>query len=340
MSDHAGDYLARLAKLHPSTTVDHRRSVVMAFAAWYDASRRSPRSLSAWMVEDYLVGPGGVVDRVKAGTFNNYKSALAKFLEWGARRELWKIGAVPDLPNKRVDPINRFRLDEDQLDALLTTAPDPYTRWCLAALQYTLCREQELLRVRIADVNRDTHRIRIVRTKGARADASEKVDEIPMRAELAEEYDRWLTVYEGLCGPIRNDWYIIPARHGRPGGLAWVNETWAYKPLETRSRLGVMAKRQILHLLPDLPEDVRKGLGAHTLRRSGSVEIREALRNAGVSEADYIVMALLGHKSVETSRIYWGEDRDRTRRNDAIAGRRLRPKKAEVTELRAVEDAG
>jgi hypothetical protein len=340
MSAHLDDYLERMAKLRPKTTVRHNANVLRPFVEWRDRTHKSAKTLSGWEVEDYLVGPDGLADRLAPGSWNVYKSLIGKFVRWGAGRGHWSLAAVVEMDNMQAAPKPKLYLSTDQMDRLMAEAKDPYTRFILAALRYTLCREQELLAVRFAHLNQTENKMTIVRTKGRRADPNDKLDRIPIPAELADELDLWLPEYEKLCGSLQNDWRLIPQRLACPAGKTSGVVYWKYYPTGKRERLGAVVKAAIRDLMPDLTEADLKGVGSHTLRRSGGQELRESLRDAGEKEADYQVMAMYGHATVETSYNYWGEDRDRVRRDEAIAGRRLRPKKAEVVELRAVEDAG
>jgi integrase len=338
MSAHVEDYLARLAKLSPRTTVKHNRTALTRFARWRDGQRKSPRTLQGPEVEDYFVDMAG---EVAAGTWNAYRGITVKFLRWGAQRGYWPPGAVVDLPARQAEPKPKVYLNDEQMDALLDKAPDVFTRFALAALRWTLCREQELLGVRISDLDRGRNRIRIVRTKGRRANPQDKVDFIPVVAELVEELDAWLAEYERLCGPLQPHWRLIPSRLPNPAGRSGPTGAWTYYPDRKRKVLGDMVKANVARLRSDLSAEELRGVGSHTMRRSGGLEMREALRDAGESEADYQVMAMFGHKDIRTTYGYFGEDKDRARRDVALAGRRLRPKKAEVVTLRVVEsDAG
>lgn len=337
MSDHAEDYLKRMAKLRPASTVTHNRNIILPFARWRDATRKSARSLQGHEVEDYMVE---LAERLAPGTWNTYKVLILKFVRWGAVRGHWSPTANIILESREPRPKPKIYLDDQQMDALLERAGDPYTRFVLAALRWTLCREQELLAVHLKDLDLTSNRLTIVRTKGRRSNPQDKVDRIPIVAELRDELDVWLAEYERLCGPLQPEWRLIPQRLGRPAAADRRVDAWKYYPTQKRRLLSVIVKPAVAALLPNLTPEELLGVGSHTLRRSGGLEMREALRDAGESEADHQVMAMFGHKSIQTTYGYFGEDRDRARRDVALAGRRLRPKKAEVVKLRAVEDAG
>ncbi|MFD9734423.1 tyrosine-type recombinase/integrase [Umezawaea sp. NPDC059074] len=341
MSGHVDAYLQRQRVIRAKRTLLHQESVLGQFARWRDASHKSPRTLKAWEVEDYLIGPEGLADRLAPNSWNSYMSIICAFLKWGAGRDFWSASAAVDMDKRQGEPKAKLYLDRTQMDVLFEQAPDAYVRFCLAALRYTLCREQELLKIRLSNMNLESNKITIVRTKGKRATPEEKIDRIPILGEFADELDRWLPEYERLCGPLQNNWYLIPRRMAVPRGRSLVVDRWSYSPVDKRALLGPVVKRRVKALLPDLTDEGLHGVGCHTLRRSGGRDLREALRDAGIPEADYIVMAQYGHANVQTSYKYWGETPDRVRRDNAMAGRRLWPQKADVVELKVVaEHAG
>lgn len=333
------DYLARQAQVISPNTVSYMKSALGQFARWRDSSGRSPSTLKAWEVEDYLIGPDGAASRLSAGTFNIHKVHVTKFLKWGIPRKLWPADVIPEVPNRQTQPKEMLRIPSEHMDAMMHRA-QPYERWALALLRYTLGREQEVLSRKVGHLNEEDGFIDWFRTKGRRKDPKQKLDRLPIEEELMVEWRRWLPVYEQLCGELRNDWYLLPQRTGRPGGQAWLPDTWKYDPLRKPTRLSRLVKGEVAKLYPDMTPEQLEGVGSHTMRRSGGVELRDSLRAEGVPDADHIVMAWYGHADLSTTYGYWGLDFHRDYRDKVAKGRRRRKPAEQVTELRAVEDAG
>ena len=185
----------------------------------------------------------------------------------------------------------------------------PRERIYVALGLYTLLRQSEIISLRIKDVNLELNTLDVVLHK------TKERDQMRIVPELRGELRSWLTYYTNEVGPLRGDWYLIPAR--RPVG--WVGRGDSQQrlpdtiiPHHKPRQMHVNVQR----ILTQMGWDVQgKHCGSHTLRRSAARALYEELVNEGVDDALRQVSAWLHHKSVLMTELYLGLTADRERRN-------------------------
>ena len=143
---------------------------------------------------------------------------------------------------------------------------------------------------------------------------------MPMCTELAGELRRYLNWYRFDAGTLRDDWFLLPAKHKQP----WVNIGGKLtrplgeahlRPTVRQTHMYRPAQRALAALgYPTLWE------GEHTLRRSGARAYADTLRSQGYDGVLLRVASLLGHKDTKQTEHYIGWHLEKQQRNEALAG--------------------
>ncbi|MEU7814141.1 site-specific integrase [Pseudonocardia sp. NPDC049154] len=299
---------------------------MLRFASWWDATRKVPKNLREADVERYIWGPhecirgcrgrehrgAGLRETMSDGALNRTLGQVGKFLEWCFRNG-YVSGEVihPATARVRQRQTRRLQLDPDQLIELYEGAKDSYERVICALAAYTGGRAGELNTIRVGDVDLARGEIAWARHKTRRDD-----DYLPIMSELAEELERWFDVYERECGPISDDWYLVPRRRsvGNPGVMR-------YYPDEQRVRGCYLVVKKHLARTLGVTEDVLQGEGVHTVRRSVSRCLYEQLCVDRHPDPISVVQALLGHSSRVMTERYIGVEAGRRERDRVLRGR-------------------
>lgn len=306
-------------------TKDAYRSLYKDFARKWDATHKAPKNIDRLWIASYFVGPNGISKGGTPGTHNIRRTQLRAFVLWCIDHGYFKPGVWPDKDVKRRRPAPRdlLRLNVAEMDRIMDRA-DPYDRWVLALLRLTLLRESEALRIIVGDVTIATadgeSTIRVLRTKAEREDGAQHYDDMAMWGELVDEYHRWIAEYEKLIGgPVLNSYPLIPRWVGRAPSKARPFETRILKTDRPPAQLRTIVKKHLRSLYPDMPAEKLKGNGSHTMRRSGAVELLNALEELGEDNPLSVVQATLDHKDVRMTMHYIGEKEERRRRNKTFA---------------------
>lgn len=327
MRSHADAYLTRASgQLEPSTLRTLRVSV-LRFASWWDSTRKVPRNMSESDVERYLFGPhactpatcrgrehhgAGLRETMSSASLNRCLGQLEAFLTW-AFRNGYVPGEViqPTTTRVRVRRARRLQISLEQLADLYEGTEDPYERVVCALAAYTGGRAGELNTIRVGDVDLAAGEIRWARHKTRQDD-----DSLPIMAELGVELERWFEVYEKLCGPLHQDWYLIPRRYsvGTPGIIQ-------YRPTLRRVRgCHLVVKKHLARVL-GVDEVELRGEGVHTVRRSVARCLYEQLCEDHHPDPIAVVQALLGHSSRVMTERYVGVESGRRERDRVLRGR-------------------
>lgn len=308
-------------------------SLYRDFAAKWDAQRpqRGPKQIDRLWIGSYFVGPDGIGRHSAPSSYNLRRTQLKAFVEWCVEHGYFKPGVWPDkLKKRRPAPREHLRLNVTEMDLMMDRA-DPYDRWVIALLRYTLLRESEALRIIVGDVTiagENNSTIRVLRTKAEREDGALHYDDMPMWGELVDEYHRWMRAYEKLIGgPVLDSYPLVPRWVGKAPSLARPWETRVLKVDKPPKALRPIIKKHLRVLYPDMPPERLMGAGAHTMRRSGAVELLNALEELGEADPMSVVQSTLDHGSVRMTAHYIGLKEERRRRNKTFARYgRLRPR--------------
>lgn len=294
------------------------QSTLNGLVAWWDATRRSPRNLTAGDMEDYLYGSDGLVSRLAPSTFNLRAQQLTAFTRWAAARGHMQHEIV-DVIRRRRDsqPRNRLWLRADQLRDMYETVADPWERFAMAFAACTAGRDQELCSRQRRHVDLQRPAIYWDVFKSHKVDSS-----MPIPATLDAEIRRWLVAYQDLCGPVQPDWYLIP-RRWREGSV------FTYNPVRRRDNLSELTKTHLARVLGLTADQVDGGAlryeGTHVLRRSAARAYFEQLVDGGTDfhKALSVTAAWLHHADPKQTAYYIGVEWFRSERDKLLNGAQL-----------------
>lgn len=302
----------RAQALEPRTIKNRLQPITRATAKWGDVTLDSvgPTHL------DRLFEGEGYAPR----TQNLYLGHLRMFFTWCRHHKYMKtadptFGWAP----RKVVKEDRLRIPVEEFPALLDAADHPRDRAVLAIGLYTFMRGSEIQELRVADLRLHENRIHMYRLK------TKEFDDLPVSAELAEEMIAWTSFYQSKVGPLSPGYRLVPSKG--PNVWGTINGVWTeqgdppLRPTKKMTHPYRVAQRAIAAL--GYPETKNEGI--HTLRRSGSRALLDALRVEGTDSALLRVGAMLGHKDVKVTAHYIGLNVEREQRDDIIAGKRMFP---------------
>lgn len=249
------------------------------------------------------------------GTLNMIQSSLSAFSRWCRDREHMlptqnPVGTRryrPDPPKRRdFVPVEDFpRL----LDAAETGEMGKRDRAFIAAGLFLMCRQSELINLRIKDLNleHDEIDVQVIKTHDR--------DLMPVSSELHAELTSYLEWYRAEMGePLDGDWYLFPALvvHGF--------HKWRLNPTARISRSQDLILRALVKIgWKD------KWVGVHVLRRSAARARLEVNIESGYDAAMREIQSWLHHASIQTTERYLQIQPDRDRRNRRTAGQPMFP---------------
>jgi integrase len=253
---------------------------------------------------------------------------LKGFMKWAKQRRYMRPEQEPLLDyrvrgkrNTRAQTRLRLNRREGEWDVLLEAADKihPRDRAVCAIGLYLMPRIEELANLRIGDLDFDNHTVTLHRSK------VDGVDVMPMASELAEELQRWLSVYEAAHGELNPSWYVIPAFGHSPRtlqGRYGIIPSADFHPTRFCTHPYEVVKRA-LKATGRYTDEQLHWSGGHCLRRSGARELYENLKSQGVDNALRLVQVWLGHTTLAHTMTYIGVDADREERNRRFAGRQM-----------------
>jgi integrase len=299
------------------STYDNIKSTLDRLAASWDATRRQPSGMDEEWLRDWLWEfrqgrAGGHGKKLANASYNKTVTRTKGFIEYLVRRGIvqpFVLDACQSLP--REEPKDYLRLSAAQVVHMIETCEDPWERWVLVLASQTLGRDSELRNRRIAHLNTQTGELAWFRKKTTDA------DQMPVTRQLAEEWQRWAYVYQGYCGSLDKQWFLIPARISTP----FSKQRWIYRPEQAPSRLAHIVQKHAARITGDA-QIALKGQGVHITRRSMARALYDRLVANEVPEPTALnrVQVMLGHASPSTTMIYIGVQPDRLKRNQLLAG--------------------
>ncbi len=328
LSEAVEEYLRyRLAKGMARTTVTNEGYVLRRFVAWY--GDRQMRSMSPQRVAEWFYGEqglraehqtrdGSVRAPVQNSTHNYYRSRLNTFCIFALKRGWLKTDLLDEVDILKEPVRLRQRPDAAGLNDMIDAASCDRDRALISTLIHTALRRNEVLSLRVRDVDLGTGSIYVYISKSA------VEDHMPITATLDLELRRWLRSYAVDLGrPLGLDDHMFPARQTR--GYRWrtepTGERVQYRAPDTWATIRPMAhpERVVKAALaatgrPTLNE------GTHTLRRAAARAMFDQYSANGYDSALRVVSAWLHHKNSTTTERYLGLDVERKRRDDWLRG--------------------
>jgi integrase/recombinase XerD len=222
--------------------------------------RRAPEQLSCEEVRQYLLY---LLEerKVSSATFNTYCYAL-RFLYWEVlgREELWP--KIPFVRRRRRLPLV---LSRSEVHAILQEASNIKHRAMLATLYATGVRLEELMNLRLTDIDSERMMVRVQDGKGGK--------------------DRYTLLSPRLLELLRNY-----CRAMRP-------KEWLFPNKDARGPLSHSVAQRLFKRCRD-KAGVAKPASVHTLRHSFATHLLEDGCDVRM------VQELLGHKNLQTTNVY------------------------------------
>ena len=255
-----------------------------------------------------------------ASTVRLDMTRLNTFFKWArnTRRMPRDLDPLAGRRGPRVVKKERRRVHVSQFPHLLDVAGKRCGRdRALVALGlFSLLRDQEMLTVRLRDLNLDSGEMFVQVHKSA------KEDSMALSPMLDAEMRRWLREYQAVCGQLQPDWYLIPARKTlMTKGTNLVNGgVLSYRPEKPLNRsyrvVGPVLREFGFPMTGGDGQSAREG--AHTLRRSGARALYDLWVAQGNVDALNMTRVTLHHTNIKDTMEYIGIGEDRATRNDLI----------------------
>jgi integrase len=293
------------------------------------------RNLKPSHLTNWFYGPGGLHDHhkgkhnggrlmppIQEATHNQYRSRLAVFFDWMTKEGMVKTDLLTDVPFVKVPAKRRIQPKPSQLLAFLDSAQNPRDRAYLAFAVNSALRANEILGIRVGDVDLDKNWCRVDLSKGG-----EKKHRQPITADLARELATWLEVYEKELGrPLQDDDLLFPSRSGgkishyttEEDGTRKMHRTpWVWNPQSRMRR----AEGIVHTALRAAGITETRYEGTHTIRRAVARAYFDSMASdIGYDAALRTVSALLHHKSTATTERYLGLSSEIERRDKSMRG--------------------
>lgn len=243
----------------------------------------------------------------------------------------------------------RNRLPVTKFAILLDAAVSGRDRILFALALYTLGRANELVRITVGDVDFDNRKIRMPLSKN-RSRGGKEADWMPIPRELRKELARWFIEYAEEVGPLRPEYYLVPALsrprlintpdQGRDGASEIIQVINPLRPLNPRYSTAAKDALESIGFPIRDADGKSLGEGMHTLRRSGARARFDALRAMGYDRALRQVQALLHHQFSSMTEHYIGITLDILERDEALMDEWMYPQVAPQKDVVAIPVAG
>ena len=250
-------------------------------------------------------------------SYNKDRARVLLFLAFCTRRG-WLTGDPMAEVGRRKTQARRPRLQltASQLRAMIETSANPRDRAMLAAGANLGLRASDLVGLKVGDVDLDSGSIRVVIQK------TQDADLLPITSDLDRELRTWLQWYsERLAAQGRSldsDAHLFPPLRRN------VRIKRNIVPFDPEPEKQLRHPARVVHRgLERIGVETQPGEGFHTLRRSIARVVFEQAANEGHDGALRMAASLLGHKSVQTTELYLGIDRDRMKRDAMLRGRSI-----------------
>lgn len=275
---------------------------------------------------------------ISPGTLNTASVALRSLWKYAGQRRYLPSGVDPMAHRRafKYQPRVPRRLSASEFPALLDACEHPRDRITVALAMYLLIRQSEIKPLTLASVDLNHGEMTVWLEK------IKKYDVMPISSELDRELRRWLTWYGEHCGPLMDNWHLVPAK-GRP----MLNGTGApdpmLSPIDPTKPYGephdaVGRALRALGYGASNGDGVAHRDGIHTLRRSSARAMFDRLLEDGYDGAGRVVQSLLHHSTFEMTERYLGIELDKKRRDDIIRGKVMFPVAEAAANVTRLED--
>lgn len=250
-------------------------------------------------------------DTRSAASVNMVHSSLSAFFKWCRMRRYMGVDNDPllGMRYKRVPKKERRRLAIHEFPAFLDAATDPRDRAACSLGLYLFLRSSEVVSLRLRDLDLQAGTIGVTVHKTA------DYDVMPISRELDRELRAWLSHYQAECGPLKKDWFLVPAKVQAGFGTHKLNPTAKISRPEEIVKKTVAAYGW---------EDTH-WQGFHLLRASGARAWFDELDEHTIDGALKTVQAHLHHSSVTMTERYLGLTADRAKRDRLLKGMDMFP---------------
>lgn len=280
--------------------------------------------------------------RLADNSLNQIHATLCLFFRWCRNRGHMPLDLDPMAGRRmrKVRRVERRRVPASQFGELLDAVDHPRDRMVIALGLYLMLRQSEIADLRVGDVDLSSGEVavRIFKTRDS--------DVMPISSELDRELRAWLTFYAEKCGPLKHDWYLVPAKDLGPinrneaGKVVRLPLTDVICPTRKMVKVERVVQRGLAGIGWPTHDEQGKPLrtGAHTLRASSARALFDELVSQGYDGALRTVQAFLHHANGTMTERYLGLEIDRSQRNKKFNGSPLLPSQAaeNVVPLRSV----
>lgn len=323
------EYLQYRAARYAPTGVQQDGYVLRRFVA--QMGDLQLRHLRPERVTDWFYGSGGLMTEhvtrdgthrpaIKASTHNYYRVRLASFFRFCQQRGWLKRDPLAEVAPLKVSRRQRQQPPPETLLRMLEVAGNPRDRAYLATTINTALRANELVRLKVGDVDLDGQSLHVVISK------THEEDLLPLTSDLDTELRRWLATYAtDLQRPLRPTDHLFPSRKGSV--YAWETDE-AGNRVRTRRPPSWVPERHVTHTERIIQDALgalglpTKDEGTHTIRRAvARAFFDDMATEAGYDAALRTVSALLHHKSSATTEHYLGLSSEKARRDQRLRGR-------------------
>lgn len=275
---------------------------------------RKVANLTVDHLENYFYGDTGRATTVQAATFNNCRANVLGFTRWLMDEGHTRQDLMRRIQRKKAYQRERQRLTPQQMQAAIDSCAHPRDRVAIAIACNTGMRASSAQVLRVKDVDLDRGEIQYINVKLRRERT------LPITADLDQELRTWFAWYQQECGPLQDDWYLIPAR---PRGGRGPCKVVPDKP-------AARARRIAHNALQGAGVDAT-GEGFHTFRRSAARAVFESALEAGDPRAIHITQAFLDHADAAMTARYIGTSHERQKLDDLLRGKKFINKTPEET---------
>jgi integrase len=243
--------------------------------------------------------------RLAESTVHTRISQMRSFWGWLRAHKVVTDDPMLTIKQRKPMPVQRERLDADELLQLIESAEFAQHRIVIALAANLALRGSEItdLRIRDLDTDAETLTVRVHKTR--------EIDRMPINADLAVELQLWLHVYRRAIPYLSRSDYLVPSQHYNQGKVT-------YRPTQPIAEPYSIVQRSLARM----GWQTTKQEGVHTIRRSVARIAFDAMEaETSFDDALLGTMRLLHHDKAETTLRYIGVDRQTQARDRFFANR-------------------